>query len=109
MYQAGLITESAGSVEAVQSLRNDSDTVEAWINEECYIVKGARTERGQLYQRYTSYCDSTDRTALSRNSFFRSLRMKDFKEGKSGFRYFEGISLEKSAQNARLWQKIAIF
>ena len=98
MYQAGLIVESAGSVEAVQSLRNDSDTVEAWINDECYRVKGARTERGQLYQKYVSYCDSTDRTALSRNSFFRSLRMKDFKEGKSGFRYFEGISLEKSAQ-----------
>lgn len=98
MYQQGHITESAGSVEAVQSLRNDSDTVEAWINEECTRDHGSRVERGLLYQKYDSYCLSTDRTSLSRNNFFRSLRMKDFKEVKSsGVRYFEGISIEKSA------------
>lgn len=103
MYQAGLIVESAGSVEAVQSLRNDSDTVEAWINEECSRVKGAKEERGKLYQKYVSYCDSTDRTSLSRNNFYRSLRMKDFREKMSmGVRYFEGISLEKSALQSAL-------
>lgn len=95
MYQAGHITESRGSVEAVQSLRNDSDTVEAWIFETCFRVKGARVERGQLYQKYDSYCLSTDRTSLSRNNFYRAMRMKDFKEVKSnGLRYFEGISFE---------------
>ena len=103
MYQAGLITESAGSVEAVQSLRNDSDTVEAWISEECSRVKEAKEERGKLYQKYVSYCDSTDRTSLSRNNFYRSLRMKDFREKMSmGIRYFEGISLEKSALKSAL-------
>ena len=103
MYQAGLITESAGSLEAVQSLRNDSDTVEAWISEECSRVKGAKEERGKLYQKYVSYCDSTDRTSLSRNNFYRSLRMKDFREKMSmGIRYFEGISLEKSALKSAL-------
>ena len=103
MYQAGLITESKGSAEAVQSLRNDSDTVEAWISEECSRVKGAKEERGKLYQKYVSYCDSTDRTSLSRNNFYRSLRMKDFREKMSmGIRYFEGISLEKSALKSAL-------
>ena len=97
-YQQGHITESAGSHEAVQSLREDSDTVEAWINEECSRVKGSRVERGQLYLKYDSFCFSSGRTSLSKNSFFRSLRMKDFKEVKSsGVRYFEGISLQKSA------------
>lgn len=95
MYQAGQITESAGSREAVQSLRNDSDTVEAWIFETCFRVKGARVERGQLYQKYDSYCLSTDRTSLSRNNFYRAMRAKDFKEVKSnGLRYFEGISFD---------------
>ena len=103
MYQAGLITESAGSVEAVQSLRNDSDTVEAWISEECSRVKEAKEERGKLYQKYVSYCDSTDRTSLSRNNFYRSLRMKEIREKMSmGIRYFEGISLEKSALKSAL-------
>ena len=95
MYQAGHITESAGSREAVQALRNDSDTVEAWIFETCYRVRESRIERGQLYQKYDSYCLSTDRTALSRNSFYRAMRAKDFREVKSnGLRYFEGISFE---------------
>ena len=95
MYETGHIKESAGSREAVQSLRNDSDTVEAWIFETCYRVRGARVERGQLYQSYDSYCFSTDRTSLSRNGFYRAMRMKDFKEVKSnGLRYFEGISFD---------------
>ena len=97
-YQQGHITESAGSREAVQALRNDSDTVEAWINEECYRVQGVRVERSQLYQKYDSFCFSSGRTSLSRNSFYRAMRVKDIKEVKSnGQRYFEGITTEKSA------------
>jgi len=108
MYQAGKITESAGSHEAVQSLRNDSDTVEAWIFETCFRVKGSRVERGQLYQKYDSYCLSTDRTSLSRNSFYRAMRMKDFKEVKSnGLRYFEGISFDPPTQkNSPEWTEV---
>ena len=103
MYQNGLITESAGSREAVQSLRNDSDTVEAWINEECYRVQGEKTERSKLYQKYFSYCDSNDRTELSRNGFYRSLRMKGFKDVTSmGIRFFEGISLEEKCSKSAL-------
>lgn len=99
-YQQGYITESAGSREAVQSLRNDSDTVEAWISEECYRVMGARVERSQLYQMYDSFCFSSGRTSLSRNNFYRALRVKDIKEVKSnGLRFFEGITTEKSALN----------
>ena len=98
MYQAGVITESEGSREAVQSLRNDSDTVEAWIFETCYRVRGARVERGQLYQKYDAYCLSTDRTPLCRNNFYIAMRAKDFREVKSnGLRYFEGISLENNS------------
>lgn len=94
-YQQGHITESAGSVEAVQALRNDSDTVEAWINETCFRVRESRIERGQLYQKYEGYCLSTDRTSLNRNNFYRAMRAKDFREVKSnGLRYFEGISFD---------------
>jgi len=94
-YQQGYITESAGSVEAVQSLRNDSDTVEAWIFDTCFRVRESRIERGQLYQKYDSYCLSTDRTPLNRNNFYRAMRSKNFREIKSnGLRYFEGISFD---------------
>lgn len=97
-YQQGYITESAGSREAVQSLRNDSDTVEAWLSEECYRVQGVRVERSILYQKYDSFCFSSGRTSLSRNSFYRAMRVKDIKEVKSnGLRYFEGVTTDKSA------------
>ena len=98
MYQTGLICESIGSQEAVQALRCDSDTVEAWIVDSCVRDRSSRIERGILYQKYEVYCLSTDRTPLRKNSFYRTLRMKDFPEVKSmGQRYFEGISFEKTA------------
>lgn len=98
MYETGTITESQSSVEAVETLRNDSDTVQAWLNEWVTRDKNARSERSFLYENYERYCDISDRTKLSRNSFYRSLKAKNFKESKSGnYRYFEGISLEKTA------------
>ena len=98
MYETGTITESQSSIEAVETLRNDSDTVQAWLNEWVTRDKNARSERSFLYENYERYCDISDRTKLSRNSFYRSLKAKNFKEGKSGnYRYFEGISLEKTA------------
>ena len=97
MYEKGLICESAGSVEAVQMLRNDSDTVEAWINDEMFRDPNARIERGFLYEKYERYCERSDRKKLSRNNFYRSLRLKDFREGKTnGSRYFEGLSPEQN-------------
>lgn len=108
MYQAGTITESSGSIEAVKRLRKDSDTVEAWIDEECTTEHGARTDRGSLFTSYESYCSRSDRTALSRNNFFRALRTKGFSEIKSsGTRCFQGILLGKSAlKSAPEWSPV---
>ena len=103
MYQAGTITESSGSIEAVKRLRKDSDTVEAWIDDECTKEHGARTDRGSLFTSYESYCSRSDRTALSRNNFFRALRTKGFSEIKSsGTRCFQGILVGKSALKSAL-------
>ena len=108
MYQAGTITESSGSIEAVKRLRKDSDTVEAWIDEECTTEHGARTDRGSLFTSYESYCSRSDRTALSRNNFFRALRTKGFGEIKSsGTRCFQGILLGKTAlETAPDWSPV---
>ena len=81
----------------------DSDTVEAFLQEETYKVQGVRVERGQLFQRYQDYCFASDRTALTRNNFFKSVRCKGFTEIKTmGVRYFEGISFEKPALKTAL-------
>lgn len=103
MYTRGALLESTNSIDAVNRLRMDSDTVEAFLNDEVYKVRSARIERGRLYQRYSDYCYSSDRQSLTRNNFYRSMRVKGFTEVKSGGdRYFEGISFEKPALKSAL-------
>lgn len=101
MYARGTILASDHSAQAVERLRMDSDTVAAFINEELYI--GGRANRAKLFQRYSSYCFEAERQALTKNNFFKSLRAKGYREGKSdGDRYFEGISFEKPALKTAL-------
>lgn len=103
MYARGVILASDNSAQAVERLRMDSDTVEAFLQEETHKVQGVRVERGQLFQRYQDYCFASDRTALTRNNFFKSVRCKGFTEIKTmGVRYFEGISFEKPALKTAL-------
>ena len=49
MYADGKIHESPASIEAVKSLRNDSDSAEAFLSERCE-QNGERTERGKQQQ-----------------------------------------------------------
>lgn len=103
MYARGLILESANSAAAVERLRMDSDTVAAFLAEETCKMQGARVERGHLFQMYSAYCYGAERQALTRNNFFKSIRCKGFSEVKTmGVRYFEGISLEKTALKTAL-------
>lgn len=96
MYARGTILASDNSAQAVDRLRMDSDTVAAFINEELY--PGGRADRAKLFQRYSTYCVNAERQALTKNNFFKSLRAKGYREGKSGGDwYFEGISFEKNS------------
>ena len=98
MYIHGHITESHGSEDAVKNLRCDSDTVQAWISEKCSLISGERTDRVDLYRNYEKYCEEYDRTALTRQGFYRAMKIKGFKEIKShGIRFIGGISTKKSA------------
>lgn len=100
MYQSGIMTESRSSVAAVNQLRCDSDTVQAFLEEETSRKDGERVERGALFVKYDNYCRDMDRTALSRNNFYKSLRAKGYKEIRlANGRYFCDIVLGKSDTN----------
>lgn len=76
----------------------DSDTVQAFLVEACVLDEGSRSERTELYSRYEKYCEDTNRQSLTKNNFYKSLRVKGYKDFKSGsYRYFKGISDEKSS------------
>lgn len=94
MYESGTIVTSGNSERAVQRLRTDSDSVESWISEKCILDADARTERGALFNNYETYCTIQDRTALKRNSFYRSLASKGYQEKRTAeARYFLGITI----------------
>ncbi len=98
MYEKGIIVTSAESEKAVAQLRMDSDTVQAFLVEECVLDDGSRIERTDLYRRYEKYCEDTDRQSLTKNNFYKSLRVKGYKDFKTGgYRYFKGISDEKNS------------
>ncbi len=66
--------------------------------EACVLDEGSRSERTELYSRYEKYCEDTNRQSLTKNNFYKSLRVKGYKDFKSGsYRYFKGISDEKSS------------
>ncbi len=97
MYEKEIIVTSAESEKAVAQLRIDSDTVQAFLVEACVLDEGSRSERTELYNRYEKYCEDTDRQSLTKNNFYKSLRVKGYKDFKTGgYRYFKGISDEKN-------------
>lgn len=97
LYESGTICESSNSKEAVESMRCDSDSVQAWIHDDCITedpeARAARIERNALFKRYAAYCERTERKALTAHNFYKSLRLKGFKDGKDGrgARYFAGL------------------
>lgn len=98
MYEKEIIVTSAESEKAVAQLRMDSDTVQAFLVEACVLDEGSRSERTELYSRYEKYCEDTDRQSLTKNNFYKSLRVKGYKDFKTGgYRYFKGISDEKNS------------
>ena len=100
MYQQGMIHVSPNSEQAVQTLRNDSDTVSAWLNEVCILDETSITAQTALYHSYELYCDMNDRTPLKVRSFYKSLESKGFHDikttidGKGGTVGRKGISLK---------------
>lgn len=92
MYAQKNITVASASEHEIERLRADSDTVEGFILEECEKVDGYREERTELYKRYSAFCEENERQALTKNNFYKSLRLKGYLEiTSSGKRYFLGL------------------
>ncbi len=101
MYQQGTITVSESSERAVLQLRADSDSTEAFLQEFCVDDEKGRIERTELYNKYNTFCGDTDRQSLTKNNFYKSLRVKGYCEIKtSGYRYFKGINYKENCSKS---------
>ena len=103
MYEAGRLTDPERSRKAVQQIRNDSDSVEAWIQEDMFQDEKSELERGFLYDRYAQYCDIQERQKVTRKGFFKTLREKGYQEKRTSYsRYFIGLSADHDRIGAEM-------
>ena len=92
MYADGKIHESPASIEAVKSLRNDSDSVQAFLSANIDKSEEGRIKKKDLYTGYEQFCRDADRQSLTKSNFFRSMKAKGFSEIKTGgVEYYKGI------------------
>lgn len=100
MYKQRIITVSKASELAVLQLRADSDTTEAFLQEYCKEDVKGRIERTAIYNKYIAFCDDTERQSLTKNNFYKAMRVKGYLEIKSnGYRFFKGIKYKEKCSN----------
>lgn len=95
MYENGTILNSNNSQSAIKQLNKDSDTIVAFLDDECTLDnKEKKTTRIDLYNSYEEYCKKYERQSHTKNIFYKALRNKGYSEVKiMGNRYFKGIAI----------------
>lgn len=68
----------------VESLRQDSDSIHAFIERRCNTGNGLSVEKNALYEEYCRFCIDNGRESHKKHSFMRTLRAQGYKEARSG-------------------------
>lgn len=80
--------------EALKDYQKANDSVAAFIDDQCEIVKDAEIERGALYDAYSAYCDYQGYDTLTRRACYDKVKLHDVKEKRlPKQRLFVGIQL----------------
>lgn len=81
----------------VESLRQDSDSIHAFINSCCEIDSDLSVTKDKLYQAYADFCINNGRESHKKHSFMRIMRSNGFSEvrGKDRKYAWKGIGLKK--------------
>ena len=92
------IPRTSTSDKYVEALRQDSDSIHAFIAKQCELGEGLSVEKNALYEAYCRFCVDTGRENSKKHSFMRNIRSQGFKEsrdGKSREYLWLGIGLKK--------------
>lgn len=92
------IPRTSTSDKYVEALRQDSDSIHAFIAKQCELGPGLSVEKNALYEAYCRFCVDTGRENSKKHSFMRNIRSQGFKEsrnGKSREYLWLGIGLKK--------------
>lgn len=85
------------SASCVEALRQDSDSIHAFISHRCNEGKDETVSKDVLYQTYTEFCIETGRESHKKHGFMRALRSLGYTEtrmGKSREAAWKGLSLK---------------
>lgn len=95
MYKDGAILNSSNSQASIKQLNKDSDTIAAFLDDECDLdKKDEKVSRNDLYSAYDEYCKRYERQSHTKNIFYKALRNKGYSEVRTAKgRYFRGIIL----------------
>lgn len=66
----------------VETLREDSDSIHAFISKRCRLDKNEYVTKQALYEQYTQFCLENGREAHKKHSFMRALRSQGFVEAR---------------------------
>lgn len=95
LFKRGYIFESTNSKANVLELYKDSDNVMGFLEECCEVGAGKKENRGTLRAEYEKWCTQNEIEPLSPKGFYKNLRTKGYKDGKThGERYLKGVCLK---------------
>lgn len=92
------IPRTSKSNKLVEDLRQDSDSIHAFISKKCILNEEKTINKNDLYQAYVEFCNEIGREAHKKQSFMRNLRAQGFKEvrnTKTREACWKGIELER--------------
>jgi len=94
VYDRGRIFESQGSCEEVSTLRNNSDSVQEFVEGVITECPGMNPKKKDVFDYYEKYCAAEKLDSVGRNTFYQSMISKGFITGKShGDEVFRNISI----------------
>lgn len=77
------IPRTSTSDKYVEALRQDSDSIHAFIAKQCELGVGLSVEKNSLYEAYCRFCIDTGRENSKKHSFMRNIRSQGFKESRN--------------------------
>jgi len=78
------IPNTEASDKLVEGLRQDSDSIHAFLSQECKKGQKYWIPKKTLYDSYLRFCLDTGRTAHKPHGFIRHLRSQGYKEARKG-------------------------
>lgn len=91
------IPRTSLSDNCVEALRQDSDSIHAFIQEKCEVGEDLSVSKDTLFQSYANFCVNSGRESHKKHGFMRILRSYGYKEirGKDRKYMWKGIGLKK--------------